>query len=68
MNFRIAASTHDSDNGGNTKYTALIRHWTVAGREAHEETGFHQGWAICAGQLAAIVEILYDAGQPGGSL
>ncbi len=32
------------DQGGKTKYTALVRHWTVADREAHEKMGFHQGW------------------------
>jgi uncharacterized protein YndB with AHSA1/START domain len=44
------------DQGGTTKYTARARHWTVADREAHEAMGFHQGWAICAEQLAALVE------------
>ena len=39
-----------------TRYTALVRHWTVADREAHEKMGFHQGWPICAEQLAALVE------------
>jgi len=44
------------DEGGKTMYTARVRHWTVADREAHEKMGFHQGWAICAEQLAALVE------------
>lgn len=44
------------DFGGKTKYTARVRHWTVADREVHEKMGFHQGWAICADQLAALVE------------
>ena len=44
------------DLGGKTKYTALASHWTVADREAHEQMGFHQGWAQCAEQLAALVE------------
>jgi len=26
----------------------------VADREAHEKMGFHQGWGICADQLAAL--------------
>jgi uncharacterized protein YndB with AHSA1/START domain len=43
------------DKGGSTKYTALVRHWTIADREAHEKMGFHQGWPICAEQLAALV-------------
>jgi uncharacterized protein YndB with AHSA1/START domain len=43
-------------HAGKTKYTALVRHWTVADREAHEKMGFHQGWPLCAEQLAALVE------------
>jgi uncharacterized protein YndB with AHSA1/START domain len=41
--------------GGKTRYTALVRHWTVADREAHEKMGFHQGWGLCTDQLAALV-------------
>ncbi|MEP7242313.1 MAG: SRPBCC family protein [Gammaproteobacteria bacterium] len=44
------------DQGGKTKYTARVRHWTVEDREAHEKMGFHQGWGQCADQLAALVE------------
>ncbi len=43
------------DEGGKTKYTARARHWTVADREEHEKMGFHQGWAQCTDQLAALV-------------
>lgn len=43
------------DQGGKTKYTARVRHWTIADREAHEKMGFHQGWPMCAGQLAELV-------------
>ena len=43
------------NEGGKTKYTARVLHWTVADREAHEEMGFHQGWGQCADQLAALV-------------
>ena len=41
--------------GGKTRYTARVRHWTVADREAHEKMGFHEGWGQCADQLAALV-------------
>jgi len=41
--------------GGNTKYTARVLHWTVADREAHERMGFHQGWGQSTDQLAALV-------------
>jgi len=36
------------DEGGKTRYTARVRHWTVADREAHEKIGFHHGWGQCA--------------------
>jgi uncharacterized protein YndB with AHSA1/START domain len=39
------------DEGGKTKYTARVLHWTVADREAHEKMGFHQGWGQCADSL-----------------
>ncbi len=41
--------------GGKTNYTARVRHWSVADREAREKMGFHQGWGQCADQLAALV-------------
>ena len=41
--------------GGKTRYTARVRHWTVADRETHEKMGFHQGWGLCADQLTALV-------------
>jgi uncharacterized protein YndB with AHSA1/START domain len=42
------------DEGGKTRYTARVRHWTAEDREAHEKMGFHQGWGQCADQLAAL--------------
>lgn len=44
------------DLGGKTRYSVRARHWTVEGREAHEKMGFHEGWSICTGQLAKLVE------------
>jgi uncharacterized protein YndB with AHSA1/START domain len=46
------------DMGGKTRYTARVRHWTVADREAHENMGFHEGWGQCADQLAALAATL----------
>jgi len=43
------------DEAGKTRYTARVRHWSVADKEAHEQMGFHQGWGICADQLEALV-------------
>jgi uncharacterized protein YndB with AHSA1/START domain len=42
------------DEDGKTRYTARVRHWTVADRETHEKMGFHQGWGQCTDQLAAL--------------
>jgi len=46
------------DEGGKTRYTARVRHWTVADRETHEKMGFHEGWGLCTDQLAALVATL----------
>ncbi len=46
------------DEGGQTRYTARVRHWTQADRQAHEDMGFHQGWGQCADQLAALAATL----------
>ena len=46
------------DLGGKTRYTARVRHWTEADREAHEKMGFQAGWAMCTEQLADVVEKL----------
>ena len=43
------------DEGGKTRYTARVRHWTKEDTEAHEKMGFHVGWGICADQLTALV-------------
>jgi uncharacterized protein YndB with AHSA1/START domain len=44
------------EQDGHTLYSAVVRHWTEADREAHEKMGFHQGWTIVVEQLAALVE------------
>lgn len=52
--FMTVIVTFDAEGGG-TRYTARVRHWTVDDREMHEKMGFHQGWGQCADQLAALV-------------
>jgi len=42
------------EEGGKTRYTARVRHWTIADREVHEKMGFHHGWGICTDQLTAL--------------
>ena len=46
------------DIDGKTRYTARVRHWSVADRERHEKMGFHGGWGLCTDQLAALVATL----------
>lgn len=46
------------DEGGKTRYTARVLHWSVADRETHENMGFHQGWGQCADQLEAVARKL----------
>jgi uncharacterized protein YndB with AHSA1/START domain len=55
--FMTATITFE-DEGGKTRYTARVLHWTVADREAHEKMGFHTGWGQCADQLEALVKSL----------
>lgn len=52
--FMTAIITFEDAGGGKTKYTATVRHWSVADREAHEKMGFHEGWGICTDQLEAL--------------
>ena len=44
--------------GGKTRYTACVRHWSAEDRDAHEKMGFHQGWGQCADQLEQLVATL----------
>lgn len=52
--FMTVILTFDDLGAGKTRYTARVRHWTVADRERHEQMGFHTGWGQCADQLAAL--------------
>ncbi|ATC65266.1 polyketide cyclase [Nibricoccus aquaticus] len=53
--FMTIVLTFEEAGPGKTKYTALVRHWSIADKEAHEKMGFHQGWGVCADQLTALV-------------
>ena len=52
--FMTAVLTFEEAGPGKTLYTARVRHWSVADREAHEKMGFHEGWGQCATQLEAV--------------
>jgi uncharacterized protein YndB with AHSA1/START domain len=53
--FMTVVLTFEEEDGGGTRYTARVRHWSVEDRDTHEKMGFHQGWGQCADQLAALV-------------
>ena len=55
--FMTVILTFDNE-GGKTRYTARVRHWTSADREAHEQMGFETGWGIATDQLAALAATL----------
>ncbi len=48
--------------GSGTLYRARLLHWSAADREQHEAMGFHQGWPVATGQLAALV-VTPDMGE-----
>ena len=52
--FMTGILTFEDAGEGRTKYTAVVRHWTVADCQAHEKMGFHRGWGQCADQLEAL--------------
>jgi uncharacterized protein YndB with AHSA1/START domain len=56
--FMTGILTFEDIGGGKTRYTARVRHWTVADREAHEKMGFYPGWNLCTDQLEALVSKL----------
>lgn len=47
---------HFEDLGGKTKYTAIVRHWTMEDKKAHQEMGFHAGWGAATDQLEALLQ------------
>ena len=55
--FMTLVLTFENEDG-KTRYTARALHWTAEDRKAHEEMGFHQGWAQCTDQLEALVATL----------
>ena len=56
--FMTGILTFEDAGNGRTNYTARVRHWTVADREAHEKMGFHEGWGIATNQLEALAKTL----------
>ena len=44
--------------GGKTRYTCTVRHWTEEARADHEARGFYTGWGIVADQLEALAKTI----------
>ena len=56
--FFVGTISFEDLGGGQTRYTATARHWSVEDKQAHEQMGFHEGWGICAEQLEALAKSL----------
>ena len=56
--FMTGILTFEDAGPGRTKYTARVRHWSVADRESHEKMGFHEGWGTATRQLEALAQQL----------
>ena len=56
--FMVAEITFEPQPDGRTLYTARAGHWDEASKQRHEEMGFHQGWGLCAEQLAEVARTL----------
>ena len=55
--FMTAVITFEPE-GGKTRYTAAVRHWTDEDVKKHDAMGFHQGWGMCADQLEALARTI----------
>ena len=44
--------------GGKTRYTAVVSHWSAEDRKTHEEMGFHEGWGKATDQLEDLLKTM----------
>lgn len=51
-----------AERAGKTHYAVRVLHKDEAGRKAHEDMGFHQGWNTCLDQLIEVVTTLKGRG------
>jgi uncharacterized protein YndB with AHSA1/START domain len=56
--FAFTAVVDIAPAGDGTRYTATAIHADAAGRKAHEEMGFHEGWGAALDQLVALAKTL----------
>ena len=52
----ITVAVHVEPQGTGTKYTVVAMHKDEAGRQAHEEMGFHEGWGLCYDQMIELLK------------
>ncbi|MBK8160426.1 MAG: SRPBCC family protein [Rhodospirillaceae bacterium] len=52
----IVATVTFADEGGKTRYRAVVRHWSAEACAEHEKMGFHEGWGVVASQLEALAK------------
>lgn len=50
--------TFEDIGGGRTRYTARAHHWTAEDCKSHADMGFHEGWGVCADQMAELARTL----------
>jgi uncharacterized protein YndB with AHSA1/START domain len=43
------------DEGGKTRYNAVVKHWTEADYQTHLGMGFHEGWGKATDQLEELL-------------
>jgi uncharacterized protein YndB with AHSA1/START domain len=55
--FMTGILTFEND-GGRTRYTARVRHWSEEDMKQHQAMGFEQGWGIATDQLEALAKTL----------
>jgi uncharacterized protein YndB with AHSA1/START domain len=55
--FMVGVLTFENE-GGQTRYTATVRHWSAEDKAMHEQMGFHAGWGIATDQLAKLAATL----------
>ena len=54
----MVATVTFADEGGKTRYDAVVKHWTAADKAQHEQMGFHEGWGKATDQLEALARTL----------
>ena len=47
--------TFEDLGDGRTKATYRVRHWNAEDHDDHVRRGFHEGWGMCADQLAELL-------------